>query len=80
MLRGTLTMLERTEIFQKERIGIARLIYLKCVKDKFSPYSLSHHSYEEIYDRITKTTRCLRYLKYGISRNIILQNILKKKT
>ena len=79
MLRGTLTMSERTEIFQKEPIGIARLIYLKCAKDKFSPSSFSHDSYDEIYDRITRSTRCLRFLKYGISRKIFLPNIIRRK-
>ncbi len=73
-------MSERTEIFQKERIGIARLIYLKCAKEKFSPYSISHHTYDEIYDRITKPTRCLRFIKYGISRKIFLPNIIKRKS
>lgn len=73
-------MSERTDIFQKEPIGIARLLYLKCAKEKFTPYSLSHQSYDEIYDRITKPTRCLRFLKYGISRNIFLQIIKRKES
>jgi hypothetical protein len=71
-------MSERTEIFQKEPIGIARLIYLKCAKEKFTPSSFTHDSYDEIYDRITRPTRCLRFLKYGISRNIFLQ-VLRRK-
>jgi hypothetical protein len=72
-------MSERTEIFEKEPIGIARLIYLKCAKEKFSPSTLTHDSYDEIYDRITRPTRCFRFLKYGISRNIFLQVLRRKE-
>ena len=72
-------MSERTEIFEKEPIGIARLIYLKCAKEKFTPSSFTHDSYDEIYDRITRHTRCLRFLKYGISRNIFLQVLRRKE-
>ncbi len=72
-------MSERTEIFEKEPIGIARLIYLKCAKDKFSPSSFSDDSYDEIYYRITSPVRCLRFLKYGISSKISLPNIIRRK-